>query len=251
MSAPAPRKPTSRTGPASLSDFRKEDQEKGQAFFTGGSGTGGCEVYDPAAKAADNIVKKAQEGGADGPAPNTATMPKIVLWKNGFTVNGQELRSYLDPANASFLSALEKGFVPAELAPQGSTEIDVDVEDKRTELYNPPPPPSYVAFSGGGQTLRSDNAPAAAEVMQGASKPVVDESQPTTSVQIRLADGRRMVVKLNHTHTVRDLRAAIDAENPAGAPYNLQILFPRKALTDASETIQAAGLIGASIQQTM
>jgi len=39
----------------------------------------------------------------------------------------------------------------------------------------------------------------------------VDESQPTTSIQVRTLDGRRITVKLNLTHTVRDLRDAIDS----------------------------------------
>lgn len=33
-----------------------------------------------------------------------------------------------------------------------------------------------------------------------------DESQPTTSIQLRLADGSRMVAKFNLTHTVADIR---------------------------------------------
>lgn len=38
---------------------------------------------------------------------------------------------------------------------------------------------------------------------------VVDASAPTTSVQIRLADGSRLVAALNHSHTVGDLRRYI------------------------------------------
>lgn len=34
----------------------------------------------------------------------------------------------------------------------------------------------------------------------------VDSTLPTTSVQIRLADGSRLVANLNHTHTIADLR---------------------------------------------
>ena len=38
----------------------------------------------------------------------------------------------------------------------------------------------------------------------------LDPSQPTTSLQIRLADGTRLTAKFNHTHTVNDVRQFID-----------------------------------------
>ena len=39
----------------------------------------------------------------------------------------------------------------------------------------------------------------------------VDQTKPTTSVQIRLADGTRMVARMNLTHTVGDVRNFINA----------------------------------------
>ena len=39
----------------------------------------------------------------------------------------------------------------------------------------------------------------------------VDQSLPTTSVQVRLADGTRMVCRMNFTHTVLDIRNFINA----------------------------------------
>lgn len=37
----------------------------------------------------------------------------------------------------------------------------------------------------------------------------VDKNAPTTTVQIRLADGSRLVATLNNTHTIADLRRYI------------------------------------------
>ena len=37
----------------------------------------------------------------------------------------------------------------------------------------------------------------------------LDPTQPTVTVQIRLADGTRLVSKFNHTHTVNDIRQLI------------------------------------------
>lgn len=39
----------------------------------------------------------------------------------------------------------------------------------------------------------------------------VDQSLPTTSVQVRLADGTRMICRMNLTHTVLDIRNFINA----------------------------------------
>lgn len=77
----------------------------------------------------------------------------------------------------------------------------------------------------------------------GAPKFEVDQSKPTTSVQIRLADGTRsvllsyvtytlphttpslfirMVARMNHTHTVLDLRNFINASvSPIFSPYTI------------------------------
>ena len=38
----------------------------------------------------------------------------------------------------------------------------------------------------------------------------LDPTQPTTIVQIQLADGTRLVSKFNHTHTVNDIRQFIN-----------------------------------------
>ena len=39
----------------------------------------------------------------------------------------------------------------------------------------------------------------------------VDDSQPVTKLQIKLADGTRMVARFNHTHTIADVRRFINA----------------------------------------
>jgi hypothetical protein len=39
----------------------------------------------------------------------------------------------------------------------------------------------------------------------------VDEGAPSTSVQVRLADGTRLVTRMNLSHTVGDIRSFVDA----------------------------------------
>ena len=81
----------------------------------------------------------------------------------------------------------------------------------------------FQAFAGQGQMLGSP-APTVATVAAAVSisadatasneqKALTQlnlvESEPTTSVQIRLADGSRLVGRFNHTHTVGQLRQYI------------------------------------------
>jgi UBX domain-containing protein 1 len=81
---------------------------------------------------------------------------------------------------------------------------------------------------------------------------VVDDSLPFASIQLRLADGTRMVARFNMHHTVGDIRSFIDASRPGAArPYQLQTGFPPKQLTDPTQTVEQAGLANSVIQQKM
>lgn len=79
----------------------------------------------------------------------------------------------------------------------------------------------------------------------------VDESQPVTSVQVRLADGTRLLPRFNHHHTINDIRAFIDSSSPgASRAYQLQVMgFPPKVLTDLNQTIEQAGLANSVLIQ--
>lgn len=80
---------------------------------------------------------------------------------------------------------------------------------------------------------------------------VVDSSLPTTSIQLRLADGTRMVSRFNYHHTIRDIRGFIDASRPGGA-RNYQLLtmgFPPKQLTDLDQTVEQTGIASSVVIQ--
>ena len=68
----------------------------------------------------------------------------------------------------------------------------------------------------GGSTAMPGTFPGTDSSAGAAVAPIVsasfelDTNAPTTSVQVRLADGSRLVARLNLTHTVADLRALID-----------------------------------------
>ena len=72
-------------------------------------------------------------------------------------------------------------------------------------------------------------------------------------LQVRLADGSRLIVKLNHSHTVADLRTYINTARPqySGVTYSLLTTFPNKELTEDTATVSSAGLVGAAVLQRL
>ena len=123
------------------------------------------------------------------------------------------------------------------------------------------PEKRHVPFQGVGRTLGSSSSSAAPEPTVTSTPPssaptpsaglLVDQSLPSTSIQFRLADGTRLVSRFNYHHTIRDIRAFIDASIP-GNPrnYQLQMMgFPPKLLTDETQTIEQAGLANSVVIQ--
>lgn len=126
------------------------------------------------------------------------------------------------------------------------------------------PPKRRSAFQGVGRTLGSDTPTTAAPEPTVAATPfhsapsptsglVVDSSLPTTSIQLRLADGTRMVSRFNHHHTIGDIHAFIGASRPGGTSnYQLQAMgFPPKQLTDLNQTIEQAGIANSVVIQKL
>mmetsp|Transcript_26545 Transcript_26545/g.68543 ORF Transcript_26545/g.68543 Transcript_26545/m.68543 type:complete len:147 (+) Transcript_26545:602-1042(+) len=137
-------------------------------------------------------------------------------------------------------------------APHAGADIDVHCIDKSTEAYTPPPP-TVTPFAGAGHTMRDDSAPADTGGPVTPQEAVVDESAPTTSVQLRLHDGSRRVLKLNHTHTIGQLRSHVATLMPPGARFELSTQFPRTKLSSADDakTVADAGLLNNTIAASL
>ena len=77
----------------------------------------------------------------------------------------------------------------------------------------------------------------------------VDTSKPMTTIQVRLPEtGGRIIVKLNETNLVRDLRLYMRLVRPeVGTSFTLHTTFPNKELTDELETLKDAGVLGAAV----
>ncbi|XP_058723743.1 plant UBX domain-containing protein 4-like isoform X2 [Vicia villosa] len=185
----------------------------------------------------------------------------IVFWSNGFTVNDGPLRRLDDPANASFLESIKKSECPKELEPADRrSAVNVNLI-RRNENYREPER-AQVSFQGVGRTLGSSSNSVAPDPSVASTTPltsapppsaglVVDQSLPSTSIQLRLADGTRLISHFNNHHTIGEIRAFIDASRPGGRQgYQLQMMgFPPKVLADETQTIEQAGLANSVVIQ--
>ncbi|CAO1628911.1 unnamed protein product [Jaminaea pallidilutea] len=197
---------------------------------------------------------------------------QLTFWSDGFSIGDGALQRYDDPQSAALLAAIENNNAPPEaFGIRFGQRVVIQVAKRLGEKYSPPPPAPMKAFSGGGNRLGSP-APATtttggnesastsgpsgtATTASNAAAPQevsVDESKPTTRIQIRLADGTRLVGRFNQEqHTVAHIRGFINASSPgmSARSYALQTSFPPKAIEDESQTLKDAGLVNAVVQQ--
>ncbi|CAL9221781.1 unnamed protein product [Arabidopsis halleri] len=145
----------------------------------------------------------------------------VTIWRNGFTIGDGPFKSLDDPENAAFLERIKSLESPRVLSP-----VYVQVKLIRREEDFTPPSMSLL---------------------------VVDHATPTTSIQIRLADGTRFVTQFNTHHTVRDVRGFIDTSRPDGSKdYQLLIMgFPPTPLLDFDQTIEKAGIANSVLIQKL
>jgi UBX domain-containing protein 1 len=285
-----------------------DEDEKGQAFYAGGSRTSGQQIIGPPKKKnPEKIIKdlfqKAKEHGAEevqsenieasgssrkapvvygngyrlgtGNEPTEvipgASRPKppktniLKLWKNGFNVDDGELRSYQDPKNKEFLGAIQRGEPPRELLRLADgAEVHLDMQDHREEEYEAPKsdPRAKPKLYNDGYKLGSPTpvivssaTPSDCEQAESDAKQHLglDASAASTQIQIRLSSGAKLVIKLNHTHTIADIRRYINRARPEYAQrvYALMTSFPNMELTKDAETVQEANILNAVIIQKL
>jgi UBX domain-containing protein 1 len=127
----------------------------------------------------------------------------------------------------------------------------VDLNDKRNEEFKEPPK-TLKAFSGEGYSLSStttttSTTPVAKPASSGPV--VVNPSLPTTTIQIRLADGQKLIGTFNHSHTIQDIRSFIENSHPSNFAYDLMTSFPQKLLGNETQTVSEAGLLNSVVIQ--
>ncbi|KAK3919468.1 NSFL1 cofactor p47 [Frankliniella fusca] len=212
-------------------------------------------------------IEEVTTGGSSRQPPQVNVTLK--MWRDGFTVNDGPLRGYADPENKEFLECIKKGEIPRELIREArGSEVHVNIE---AHSHEEPPPykPKVKAFTGKGNVLGSPvpssnptNSVTAGipdgrtkeELEAAAQKEItVDASQPSTTIQVRLTDGSTLIARLNHSHTVGDLRRYITLARPqySSSTFSLHTTFPRKELSENSQSVQDAGLLNAAVLQRL
>ena len=111
--------------------------------------------------------------------------------------------------------------------------------------------PAPEKFTGAGQALGGATPTPAVEDAPLPEAPVVDSSKPVAKFRLRLASGKALAVELNEEPTVGHLRAFVAAQGAGEKPYDLLAGFPPKPLTDAAQTVGAAGLAGGAVSQKL
>jgi len=214
---------------------RADDRFIGSGFKLGGDGVESREIRGESAR----------------PQPKDI---RLCMWKTGFTVDDGPLRKYDDPANQEFLDKITKGELPMELRALG-TEINVSMEDRRTDSYEENKPQEvFKSFGGSGQRLgATESSTSSAAPPQTSNEPTpsidVDSTKPTTKLRIRLASGKQVVQEFNQSHTVTDLKNFCAASS-GGKNFELRSGFPPKPLDLSSEqTLQDAKLLNETVIQ--
>lgn len=234
-------------GARSLDEYNAEREHTGTPFDALGAGRA-LDSAPPPPSAAPPPAGGQGAAGAGG-AARGAQSHTITFWLDGFTVDGGPLRRTDDPENAQFLADINRGQVPRELeGEEGGADIDVHCIDKSATKHVPTPAAAR-PFGGEGQTIggaRAGGGDVGAPLVV-PREAALDASAPTTSVQLRLPDGSRAVLKLNQGHTVADLRAHAATLTPAGRRFELALAMPRQKLADDGVSLKEAGLLNATV----
>jgi len=219
----------------------EEPEEKPEEKFTGGGYKLGSEETSSVYYGSTSEPKKEK------------VKRMITFWKNGFSIDDGPLLDYKSHQNV--LKNLEEGIAPTELFNiKRGEELNVEVSHRLNENYIPPPK-KLKPFEGVGQKLGSYvpgidiSSPPPSKEKQPERKIEVDESQPTTTLQIRLSNGSREMATFNHSNTVGDVMQYIKSVNPDSRPFIIKTSFPNKEYRDVNQTLKDAELLDAVVIQ--
>ncbi|KAJ2882140.1 protein phosphatase regulator [Coemansia aciculifera] len=248
--APGPSNSHGDSGPSQPRTFAG----RGRTLGNPGSSVVGTTVGDAATSSGSEI--------SDIGDNDEVAVRELTFWRNGFSLGDGPLFNTEDPVNRQNLEAILQGRAPLDiLNVRPGQQVEMKVTNRRDEDYVPPAQPPAQPFSGHGNRLggiapaitssAAGHAPSSRSQV-GAGRPIsLDQSQPVIQVQIRLADGTRLVARVNASHTIGDLRAFVLSERPEAGqrPFAFKSIMPPKVLNDDLATIAQAGIANAAIVQ--
>lgn len=96
--------------------------------------------------------------------------------------------------------------------------------------------------------MSTPSTSASAESKPAQPTPEIDQSLPRTTIQLRLADGTRLVTQFNLSSTMEDLYGFVSQARPTGGrEFVLQTIFPTRVLEKGSRTVEEEGLKGGTV----
>lgn len=203
----------------------------------------------------DDIFQLAQQDN-DGHSANhddddaTQQRRTITMYRTGFIVDDGPYRRLDDADNADFLRSLAMGRTPREFLASQEGNVTVNLVDKRNQDYVE----TFRSFSGAGTSLGGEhtsttNTDGIIDPSTLTSLPTQEQQEDTTnttSIQVKLLNGTRKVVKIQLSATVGTL-ASMLVEDALQQQFRLVTGFPPRPLTDMNATIQESGLNGAQV----
>lgn len=235
----------------SLDDYRdknrdenaEKDKRKTTDSYTGGKYSG-LAVENPEE---DDWLQKVKKYDNKEDFSKIKNKIKLTIYKNGFTINDGEFRDKKTPENKKFMEEIEKGLIPQELIKKGYSDLGVEVDDRRSENYEPPKEEKkFQAFTGAGKSLGHVNTEGL-HVNSNVSS-VVDRSKPTCKVNIRLFNGEVVSEDFNLSQTLLDVINYVKRKS-GSSNFSLLDGFPPRPLTDYNKSIQELHLEGSLLTQ--
>lgn len=234
-----------------LNDLKKrakEEERKQTNSFVGGQSSG-LAVQGPGAlgRLLQGLKKPAQDPGDPG-----ELHIEVVLYANGFTVDGGPLRDYESPQNRIFISEMNQRRVPAELIPMlKGRRLGINLVDRKPEVYEVEiPQERFQAFAGSGHILGSPTSPTFT-VNAECPGPYVNPAYPRASVLVRFYNGQKREIEVNVTTRVGVIRDFVATAAPVQGEFELMTGFPLTAVRNLKLTVQEAGMANSAVTQRL
>ena len=220
----------------------EKDKRKTTDSYTGGKSSG-LAVENPEDDWKEKIKKFEDKEKYD----KKKNKLKLQVYKNGFVLDNGEFRDKNEPQNKKFMQEIEKGYIPNELVKKGYIDLGIELDDHRSENYEPPKEEKkFHAFTGLGKSISSVNTEGLHGDINASSN--VDRTKPTCKVNVRLFNGEVASEDFNLNQTLQDV---INFVKKKSGSNNFSLLdgFPPRPLTDYNKTIQELHLEGSLLTQ--
>ena len=240
-------------GMGDVKDTNKDkDSSKRKETYIGGESSG-LAVEDNS-KIESKIVSKAKQSSNSRPSNQSngnESKIKITLYMNGFVLSTDEtFRPYTEPHNQEFLKDILEERVPAELRDRLNGDVEISLEDRRSEEYvikAPPRDPFQGEAISIGQTVVK--AHPANEVDQGTEFDILIEGLPVFQINLRFPDGLKKTLRVNKCTKFAKIRETVQRISKS---KNIKIskVFPCASIEADDKTVEELDIFDSTLNVT-